>query len=42
MNRDQEEESMYVIKRDGRREIFDQEKIFQAVEKAFIATIRPM
>lgn len=32
---------MYVVKRDGRREIFDQEKILKAVEKAFIATETP-
>lgn len=32
---------MYVIKRDGRREIFNSNKIFQAVEKAFIATETP-
>lgn len=29
---------MYVVKRDGRREIFDSRKIYKAVEKAFIAT----
>ncbi|NLM21664.1 MAG: ribonucleoside triphosphate reductase [Peptococcaceae bacterium] len=32
---------MYVIKRDGRREIFNREKILQAVTKAFIATNTP-
>jgi len=32
---------MYVIKRDGRREIFNPEKIYKAVEKAFIATETP-
>lgn len=32
---------MYVVKRDGRREIFDQAKILKAVEKAFIATETP-
>ena len=32
---------MYVVKRDGRREIFNQEKICKAVEKAFIATETP-
>ncbi len=29
---------MYVVKRDGRRELFNPEKIYQAVEKAFLAT----
>jgi len=32
---------MYVIKRDGRREIFNPEKIYKAVEKAFRATETP-
>ncbi len=32
---------MYVVKRDGRKEIFDQAKILKAVEKAFVATKTP-